>query len=258
MRRVLSRAVVPALFAVVAIAALAFGRRSEADVVRVAVAANFADVARALADDYTKAHGGRVELSVGSTGKLTAQIENGAPFHVFLAADEARPIDLEARGLAVHGSRFTYAVGRLVLYGPGLAHPDDGLVDLRDRRFEHLAIANPKTAPYGRAAEETLEALGLWRSLGPRAARGENIAQAFQFVESGAAELGFVALSSVVHDAKHQYWLVPESYHAPIRQDAVLLRAGEKLEAARGFLDFLKSADARRRIQRAGYATEGA
>jgi molybdate transport system substrate-binding protein len=241
----------------VAIAALAFGRHSDAGVLRVAVAANFADVARDLADDYAKAHGGRVELSVGSTGKLTAQIENGAPFHVFLSADEARPADLEARGLAVKGSRFTYAVGRLALYGPGLAHPDDGTLDLRAGHFEHLAIANPETAPYGRAARETLEALGLWRALGPRAARGENIAQAFQFVESGAAELGFVALSSVGRGAQHHYWVVPESNHAPIRQDAVLLSAGEKLDAARGFLEFLRSASARRRIERAGYVTEG-
>lgn len=230
-------------------------KRSDAPL-RVAVAANFTGPAHEIAKAFERSGEHRVTISTGSTGKLTAQIENGAPYGVFLAADQLRPARLEASGKAVNGTRFTYAVGKLALYGKGLAHPKDGRVDLRAKRFRHLAIANPETAPYGAAAEQVLRKLGLWDELSPRIVRGENIAQAQQHVESGAAELGFVALSAVTSGAKHPYWVVPAELHDAIRQDAVLLTPAADDSRARAFLEFLRGAEAKRIIVAAGYATE--
>lgn len=221
--------------------------------VLVAVASNFADVAAALAVRFEAATGHAVVLSPGSTGRHFTQIKGGAPFAVFLAADAERPQRLEAEGLAVAGSRFTYAVGRLVLWSPrpGLVDADGAV--LAAGSFAHLAIANPELAPYGQAAREALAALGLWDGLAPRLVRGENIAQAYQFVAGGAAELGFVALSQVRRPdrtAAGSLWEVPEGLHAPIVQQAVLLRDEP---AARAFLEFLRGDEARAVIAAYGY-----
>jgi molybdate transport system substrate-binding protein len=224
---------------------------------RLAVASNFAGTAEQLKAAFMKAHPGtQVEISAGATGKLYAQIKNGAPFHVFLSADAERPRQLETEGLGVKGTRALYALGRLVLYGPAVRHPDDGSVDLRAGDFKHLSIANPESAPYGVAAQQVLEKLGLLRALSPRITRGENITQAFQFVESGGAEIGFVALSSLGAHPKHPFWRIPQNFYAPIEQEAILLKPGADQPRAREFVEFLKTPEARELIQHAGYATE--
>ena len=229
--------------------------------VRVAVAANFTAPCEEIARAFEKRSGHRVMVSAGSTGKLAAQIQNGAPFDVLLAADAERPALLEQGGTAVAGSRFTYARGRLVLWSA-----DPGLVDgagkvLAAGRFRHLAIANPKLAPYGAAAEQVLGGLRLWQRLSPRLVQGEDIGQTYQFVASGAAELGFVALSQVRAAAggagggqiKGSMWIVPEASYRPIDQQAVLLTSAWGNLAARAFLDFLKGREARAAIERFGY-----
>jgi molybdate transport system substrate-binding protein len=221
--------------------------------VHVAVAANFTAPLAELGRGFERAGGGKLVVSAGSTGKLYEQIRAGAPFEILLAADAARPERLESEGLAVPGSRFTYARGRLVLWSP---RPD--LVDaegavLARGGFAHLAIANPKTAPYGAAAEQTLRALGLWERLEPRLVIGEDIAQAHQFVASGSAELGFVALAQLHGAAGGSRWVVPASRHAPIDQQAVLLRQGRDNPAARALLDYLRGAPARQIIASYGY-----
>ncbi|HEU5072847.1 MAG TPA: molybdate ABC transporter substrate-binding protein [Polyangiaceae bacterium] len=246
------------------IAMLAFGcsrqpsaekQKRAREPVRIAVASNFAGPAAQLARAFEKRHpGARVELSSGASGKLFAQIVNGAPFDIFLSADGERPRKLEAEGHAVAGSRVHYALGRLVLVGPGMKAATDGPSVLRKGEFEHLAIANPETAPYGLAAQQVLTKLGLWETLGPRLVRGENITQAYQFVTSGGAELGFVALALVLeHEGPR--WDVPPGLHEPIRQDAVLLTRA-KLPLANDFMAFLKSAAAKTMIRAAGYGTE--
>jgi molybdate transport system substrate-binding protein len=219
-------------------------------VVRVAVAANFQDVHEELARALAASAGLRVVASVGSSGQLYAQIRNGAPFDVFLAADDERTRLLEASGLAIAGTRFTYATGRLALYGPTLDSVRDGAADLRDGSFRHLAIANPKLAPYGVAAEEVLSRLGVLQALAPRLVRGKSISQTFQFVGTGAAEMGLVALSQVLGEPEHTYWIVPAELHSPIVQEAVLLTDSP---AAREYLEFLRSDGAGRIIEARGY-----
>jgi len=216
---------------------------------RIAVAANFAPTLEQLAEDFRRQRPLAVTLVPGSTGKHYAQIRHGAPFDAFFAADAARPERLEQEGRIVPGSRFTYALGCLALWSPDPDRIDaDGRV-LAGDGFRRLAIANPRLAPYGRAAREVLEGLGLWSRLQPRLVRGENIAQAFQYVASGNAELGFVARSQVV-DRPGSRWLPAPVSHAPIVQQAVLLRDSE---AGRAFLDFVRSPAARARIRAAGY-----
>jgi molybdate transport system substrate-binding protein len=224
-----------------------------AEPLHVAVASNFAATQQALAERFTASTGVEVVTTLGSTGQLYAQIRSGAPFHVLLAADRERPRRLEGEGGAVPGSRFSYAEGRLVLFGPGLDSVRTGGGDLVDRAA-HVALANPETAPYGAAARDVLTRLDLLEILAPRLVRGESVSQAEGFVRSGAAELGFVGLSQVIREAATTYWLIPSALHRPILQDAVLLRAGEAHPAARAYLDFLRSADARRIIEDAGYA----
>lgn len=213
-----------------------------ADELRIAVAANAAPALRALAGAFEVATSQRAVVASASTGKLYAQIVNGAPFDLLFAADAERPRRLEAEGRAVGGSRFAYAIGRLVLWS---ADPD--LVDsegavLREGRFRHLAIANPELAPYGLAARRTLEALGLWEALAGRRVVGENVGQALQFVAAGAAELGFVAASQLAGDAGARLggsrWEVPAALHPPIEQQAIVLRDSE---AARAFVGFVRS-----------------
>lgn len=228
---------------------------ARADEVRVAVATNFAPVLLQLAERFAAATGHRLLISGGSSGKLYAQIAQGAPFDVLLSADAERPRRLEAQGLAVAGSRFTYARGRLVLWSPKPGVVDEGGQVLRRGQFKRLALANPRIAPYGAAAQDVLQALGMWETLRARIVQGEDIGQSFQFVRTGNAELGFVAWAQVKAQGETgSFWLVPETLHRPIEQQAVLLaRAGDN-EAARVFVDFLRSKSAREIIARAGYS----
>lgn len=226
----------------------------EAATVQVAVAANFTAPAKEIAAAFERATGHHATLSFGSSGAFLAQIGHGAPFEVFLSADAERPAKAEADGLGVAGSRFTYAIGRLVLYArtPGLV--DAGGKVLASDRYTHLAIADPAAAPYGVAAIETLRRLGLAGKVRPRIVTGASIAQAYQFVESGAAELGFVALSEVIAAPGGSRWIVPERLHAPIAQQAILLKTGAANPAAKAFLAFLRSRPAVAIITRYGYA----
>ncbi|KPV39782.1 hypothetical protein AN478_11155 [Thiohalorhabdus denitrificans] len=223
--------------------------------VRVAVASNFTAAIKALEPRFEEATGHDLRISTGSTGKLYAQIRNGAPFDAFLAADARRPRLLEEKGAAVTGSRFTYAVGRLVLWSPD---PDRvrGKTTLAAGDFRHLAMANPRTAPYGLAARQALRSLDLWKDLRPRVVRGENIAQAHQYAASGAAELGLVALAQVSGPeapGEGSRWVVSGDLHEPIRQQAVLLEQGARNAAARAFLDFLQGPEAREILADFGY-----
>lgn len=224
--------------------------------VQVAVASNFAPAMQRIAPAFERATGHRAIVALGSTGRFHAQVRNGAPFEVLLAADSETPARLEREGLAVPGTRFAYATGRLVLWS---ATP--GLVDargevLRRGGFERLAIADPRLAPYGAAAVQVLERMGLLASLRPKLVQGENIGQAYQFVATGNASLGFVALSQVQVDGRitrGSAWVVPAGLHAPLRQDAVLLMAGRDNPAAQAFLAFLRSEPARALVRAHGY-----
>jgi molybdate transport system substrate-binding protein len=220
---------------------------------RIAVAANFTAAAQEIATSFQKQTGHKINLSFGSTGQLYAQITQGAPFDILLSADAARPAQAEKDGLAVAGTRFTYAIGRLVLWS---ANPDlidaEGAV-LRNGNFTHLAIANPDTAPYGAAAIQTLKALGAHEQIAPKIVQGESILQAYQFIASGNAELGFVALSQLTDKTGGSRWMVPENLYAPILQDAVLLSHGAQNEAAKAFLEFLKSPQGLSVIAARGY-----
>ncbi|MFC3229360.1 molybdate ABC transporter substrate-binding protein [Marinibaculum pumilum] len=222
---------------------------------RVAVAANFTAAAQEIAAAFAAAGGGRVRLSFGSTGQLYGQIVQGAPFDVFLAADAERPARALAEGLAVPGSGFTYAVGRLALWSrdPGLVR---GPETLAAAGVGPLAIANPETAPYGVAAVAVLRALGRFDALAPQLVRGSNIAQAYQFVASGNAALGFVALSQIAGQDAGSRWLVPADLHPAIRQDAVLLQRGRDNPTAAAFLAFLKGPEASSIIARYGYDSD--
>lgn len=227
-----------------------------ADEAQVAVAANFAVPARQLADKFSQATSHKLSISVGSTGKFYAQIKNGAPFDLFLSADDETPLRMEQEKLAIASTRFTYAVGKLVLWSPAAGVVDSNGEVIRNASFKRLAIANPKLAPYGAAAQQTLEKMGVWSALQSKLVLGENIAQTLQFVASGNAELGFVAFSQIQEGAKTSagsHWLVPQSLYDPIRQDAVLLARGDGNQAARMFLDFLRSRPARELIRAAGY-----
>jgi molybdate transport system substrate-binding protein len=231
-----------------------------ADEALVAVAANFKDVMEVLEERFEQQSGHELEISIGSTGQFYSQVVQGAPFDVFLAADQERPARLEREHRAVPGSRFTYAVGRLALWSPDPGRiGDDGAATLEQGDFRRLAIANPDLAPYGAAVIEVLEALGLEERLRPKIVMGEDIGQAFSLVATGNVELGFVALSYVLAPQNEQpgsRWEIPAELHSPIRQDAVLLSHGAGNAAARALLEFLRSEDTRREIERWGYGTE--
>jgi molybdate transport system substrate-binding protein len=239
-----------------ALLALAASLAVHAAEVQVAVAANFAGPMKVLAAGFEKATGHKAVLSSGSTGKFYAQIRSGAPFDVFLAADDETPAKLDTEGATVPGSRFTYATGKLVLWS---ARPE--LVDakgevLKSGSFAHLALASPKLAPYGAAAVETMTRLGVLARLEPKFVQGESIGQTFGFVSSGNAELGFVALSQVWENGKLKSgsgWIVPAELHSPIRQDAVLLARGKDNAAAVALMAFLKSDTAKAVIRSFGY-----
>jgi molybdate transport system substrate-binding protein len=241
------------------IAALLPGTASAAEAL-VAVAGNFSEVIERLESDFETATGHNLTVTTGSTGKLYAQIENGAPFDIMLAADRRRPELLEKEGLAVAGSRFTYAVGRLTLWSPDPGRvAADGAETLRAGHFRKLAIANPDLAPYGEAARETLAALDLLEALGDRIVMGENIGQAYALVATGNAELGLVALSYVISPRNRMpgsRWEVPQELYTPIRQEAILLVRAADNVAARAFLEYLKSDGARAVIQSFGYGVE--
>ncbi|MBI5268050.1 MAG: molybdate ABC transporter substrate-binding protein [Burkholderiales bacterium] len=234
--------------------ALASGAR--AGEVQVAVAANFAGPMARIGEGFTAATGHTLKVSTGSTGKFYTQIVGGAPFEVLVAADDETPRRLIATGHAVAGSSFTYALGTLVLWSAQHGFVDDQGAVLGSDKVRHVAIANPKVAPYGAAALEVIKARGLTDAVTPKLVTGENIAQAFQFAATGNAEVGFVALSQVAVPGKPatgSYWVVPASLYGEIRQDAVLLRTGADNPAARALLDHLKSEPVRKLIREFGY-----
>jgi molybdate transport system substrate-binding protein len=234
--------------------------KGKADQALVAVATNFAEAAETLVREFANGSKHRITVASGSTGKLYAQIVNGAPFDALLAADARRPGILVESGYAEETSRFTYALGRLTLWSPSVDAVDaDGRKTLRRGEFRSLAIANPSLAPYGVAATETLRALGLWDKLEEKLVMGENVGQAYALVATGNAELGLVARSSVLSprsEIEGSSWDVPAEMHAAIRQDAVLLRRGAENSAAREFLRYLRSDGARAIIRSFGYEVE--
>ncbi|MBA4289209.1 molybdate ABC transporter substrate-binding protein [Pseudomonas iridis] len=229
---------------------------AQADEVQVAVAANFTAPIQAIAADFEKDTGHKLVAAYGATGQFYTQIKNGAPFEVFLSADDTTPEKLEREGDTVKGSRFTYAVGTLALWSA-----KDGYVDtkgevLKKNEYQHLSIANPKTAPYGLAATQVLEKLKLTEATKTKIVEGQNITQAYQFVSTGNAELGFVALSQIYKEGKvtsGSAWIVPASLHDPIKQDAVILSKGKDNAAAKALVEYLKGPKAAAVIKSYGY-----
>lgn len=235
-------------------AVLAFGPTAAlAAETQVAVAANFTEPAKEIATAFKAATGHTAVLSFGSSGQFYAQMARGAPYEVFLSADADRPKKAEQDGLGVTGTRFTYAIGRLVLFSktPGLV--DGAGAVLSGGKFNKLSIADPSAAPYGVAAVQTLQKLGVYNTIKPKIVMGSSITQAFQFVDTGAAELGFVALSQVINVPGGSRWLVPATHHAPIDQQAILLYTGQNNPAAKAFMAFLKSPTAVTIIKKYGY-----
>ena len=225
--------------------------------VSVAVASNFSAPMQKIAQAFEQETGHKALLSFGSTGNLYAQIRHGAPYQVLLAADDTTPLKLEAEGLGVAGSRFTYALGTLVLWSkqPGLVDEKGDI--LRSGKFDRIAMANPKLAPYGAAAVETLTQMGVLQAVQPKVVQGENISQTYQFVATQNAQLGFVALSQVMVDGRVSQgsaWVVPAHLHSPILQDAVMLVKGRDAPAAAALMRFLRSEQARALIRTFGYA----
>jgi molybdate transport system substrate-binding protein len=229
-----------------------------ADEVRIAVAANFIDATRGLVPMFERTTGHTTKISYGSTGKLYSQIEHGAPFELFLAADTQRPIKAEKEGLAVTGSRFIYAKGKLVLWSAQPNRFDSGETYLKTSNFKHIALANPKTAPYGQAAIQVLEHINQFDLLTPKLVMGDSIAQTFQFAATGNADAGFVALAQIKgwKGEIGTLWEIPTDYYAPINQAAVLLKKGASNPAARAYLEFLKSDKAREVIKKYGYGVD--
>jgi len=240
-------------------AAVVFGLLSSpacAGEVRVAVASNFAASMERIVALFEKESGHTVKVSLGSTGKLYSQIKGGAPFDVLLAADEATPKRMVQEGLAAGGSRFVYAVGKLVLWSAQPDFVDDKGTVLTKGGFGKLAIANPRLSPYGVAAKETLEKMTMWNAMQGRLLRGEDVGQAYQFVVTENAELGFIALSQIMRDGKvseGSWWLVPSEMYKPIRQSAVLLSGAKDQTAAQAFLAFLRSQKAAAVMRGFGY-----
>lgn len=237
---------------------IAVSVESQADTTLVAVAANFTKPMTEIAAAFEKATGHTAKLSFGSSGKFVAQIENGAPFEIFLSADDTNPSKLQQSGFALTKSNFTYAIGKLVLWSATPNTVDAQGQVLSKGGFKHLALADPKLAPYGVAAVEVLKAKKVFEKLTPLFVQGENIAQTYQFVSTGNAELGFVALSQVLDAEKGKIvtgssWLIPENLYTPLRQDAVLLKKGEGNPAALALLKFLKSEAALAIIKKYGY-----
>ncbi|WP_296701426.1 molybdate ABC transporter substrate-binding protein [Thiocapsa sp. UBA6158] len=241
---------------VLALTLLAANAAVRADDVQVAVAANFTAPMKEIAAAFKKETGHVVKAAYGATGKFYAQINNGAPFEVLLSADESTPTKLIDEGAAVAGTNFTYALGTLVLWSSKPDLVDDAGKVLASDAFNKVAIANPKTAPYGAAAIEVLTGLGLLEQVRPKFVTGENIAQTFQFVGTGNADLGFVALSQIMANGKIRggsAWIVPGERHQPIRQDAVVLEKGKDKPAVAALMEYLKGDTAQAVIQSFGY-----
>jgi molybdate transport system substrate-binding protein len=238
------------------LAACVFTGSALAAEVQVAVAANFTAPMQVIASDFEKDTGHKLVASFGATGQFYAQIKNGAPFEVLLSADDSTPAKLESEGDSVAGSRFTYAIGALVLWSAKDGYVDDQGAVLKGNAFKHLAIANPKTAPYGLAATQVLAKMGLSKAVEPKLVEGQNIAQTLQFVSTGNAELGFVALSQVYKDGKitsGSAWIVPAALHEPIKQDALILSKGQNNPAAKALIEYLKGPKAAAVIKAYGY-----
>ena len=247
----------PALLgALFAVAQAALPGLARADNVNIAVAANFTVPMKAIVAQFEKDTAHKVAVSLGATGKFYAQIKNGAPFDVFLSADDETPARLEKEGNAVAGSRFTYAVGRLALWSATPGFVDGQGEVLKSGKFANIALAAPKLAPYGAAAVETMARLGLLAALQPKFVQGESIGQTYSFVATGNAALGFVALSQVFEDGKIKTgsgWIVPTHLHSPLRQDTVVLARGKDNQGAADFMRFLKTDAARAVIRSYGY-----
>lgn len=243
------------LIALLLTSLLAAAMQVQADEVTVAVAANFTAPMQKIALEFEKDTGHKMISSYGATGKFYAQIRNGAPFEVLLAADDETPAKLVKENAAVSGSPFTYAIGKLVLWSAKPAVVDGAGEVLKNAGFDHLAIANPKVAPYGAAAVETMKALGLYDNLQPKIVTGESIAQAHQFISSGNALLGFIALSQVLKDGKIEgsAWVIPSKLYTPIRQDAVILDKGKGKPAAEALMKYLKTDKTKAIITSFGY-----
>ncbi len=227
-----------------------------ADEVQVAVAANFTAPIQAIAKAFEADTGHKLVAAYGSTGQFYTQIKNGAPFEVFLAADDSTPAKLESEQETVPGSRFTYATGTLALWSAKPGYVDAEGAVLKGNSYQHLSIANPKAAPYGLAATQVLAKMNLTQATQPKLVEGQNITQAFQFVSTGNAELGFVALSQIYKDGKVEQgsaWIVPAALHDPIKQDAVILNKGRDSEAARALMQYLKGPAAAAIIKSYGY-----
>ena len=225
--------------------------------VTVAAASNFSGPMRKIVQNFELQTGHKVRLSLGSSGGFYAQIKNGGPFQIFLSADRETPAKLEKEGLGVPGSSFTYAIGKLVLWSRKPNLVDQKGEVLKEGQFQKLAIANPKLAPYGAAALETLNKMGLLNDIRPKLVQGENISQAFQFIETENAQLGFVAMSQIYYQGKLIHgsaWVVPANLYTPIQQDAILLFSGQGNAAALAFMDFLKSPKAKSIMADYGYA----
>lgn len=240
---------------VVAIAALGM-TGAFADEVQVAVAANFTAPIQAIAKDFERDTGHKLVAAFGATGQFYTQIKNGAPFEVFLSADDTTPARLEQEGDTVKGSRFTYAIGTLALWSAKEGYVDSKGDVLKANQYQHLSIANPKTAPYGLAATQVLGKLGLIDATKARIVEGQSITQAYQFVSTGNAELGFVALSQIYKDGKlasGSAWIVPAELHDPIKQDAVILNKGKDNPAAKALVEYLKGPQAASVIKSFGY-----
>ncbi|BCN38136.1 MAG: molybdate ABC transporter substrate-binding protein [Burkholderiales bacterium] len=225
--------------------------------VSVAVAANFTAPMQKIAAQFEQDTGHKAVLSFGATGKFYAQIKNGAPFGILLAADDTTPEKIAREGLGIGATRFTYAIGQLVLWSkqPGYVDAEGKVLQKTD--WQHIAIANPKLAPYGLAAMQTLDKLGLTAQVQPRVVTGENIGQTYQFAASGNAQLGFVALSQVMEDGRLREgsaWVVPGNLHEPIRQDAIVLKPGQGSEAAAALMQYLRGDKARAVIKSYGYS----
>lgn len=232
---------------------------AQAEDIHVAVAANFAATMKDVVAQFEKNSEHKVALSFGSSGKFFAQIQNGAPFHVFFSADQSKPEALEKAGLTVPDSRFTYAMGALVLWSAKTDFVNDDYSRLQTGDFNKLALANPRLAPYGAAAVEVLDSLELREATMPKWVRGENIAQTYQFAASGNADLGFVALSQILdtgHVMDGSSWIVPRTLYQPIRQDAVLLKNAVDSVGAKALLDYIRSESARTIIHSHGYKTQ--
>lgn len=220
-----------------------------------AVAANFSPPFREIAIEFEATTGHNVRVASGSSGNFYSQIKNGAPFDVFFSADAERPKLLEDEGLGIKGTRFTYAIGRLVLWSPS-TDLIKGEEVLRSKHFKRLAIANPKTAPYGLAAMQAMQKLELWESIQPKIVMGENLGQTMGFIESGNADLGFVALSQVLDPkikGKGSLWDIPSNLHEPIKQDVIVLARAKDNQAAKALMEFIGSPQAKKIIERYGY-----